>query len=50
MCFMGNIVVSGVGCGVVVLTGAKTAFGQVAGAIGEQRVLTSFDKGIIRIN
>lgn len=49
VCFMGSIVVSGVGCGVVVLTGAKTAFGQVAGAIGEQRVLTSFDKGIIRI-
>ncbi len=33
----------------VVLTGARTAFGQVAGTIAEQRVLTSFDKGITRI-
>jgi Mg2+-importing ATPase len=31
-----------------VLTGPRTAFGQVASAIGEQRVLTSFDKGITR--
>ena len=31
ICFMGSAVVSGVGCGVVVLTGARTAFGQVAG-------------------
>ena len=30
------------------LTGARTAFGQVAGTIAEQRVLTSFDKGITR--
>jgi P-type Mg2+ transporter len=48
ICFMGSAVVSGVGCGVVVLTGPRTAFGQVASAIAEQRVLTSFDKGIIR--
>ena len=48
ICFMGSAVVSGVGCGVVVLTGARTAFGQVAGMIAEQRVLTSFDKGITR--
>jgi len=48
ICFMGSTVVSGVGCGVVVLTGARTAFGQVAGTIAEQRVLTSFDKGITR--
>jgi Mg2+-importing ATPase len=45
-CFMGSAVVSGVGCGVVVLTGDRTAFGQVAGTIAEQRVLTSFDKGV----
>ena len=49
ICFMGSAVVSGVGCGVVALTGARTAFGQVAGAIAEQRVLTSFDKGITRV-
>ena len=48
ICFMGSAVVSGVGCGVVVLTGARTAFGQVASTIAEQRVLTSFDKGIAR--
>ena len=48
ICFMGSAVVSGVGCGVVVLTGARTAFGQVASTIAEQRVLTSFDKGITR--
>ncbi len=39
-CFMGSAVVSGVGCGVVVLTGGRTAFGQVAGTIAEQRELT----------
>ena len=49
ICFMGSAVVSGVGCGVVVLTGARTAFGQVAGTIAEQRVLTSFDKGVTRV-
>jgi Mg2+-importing ATPase len=48
VCFMGSAVVSGVGCGVVVLTGARTAFGRVAGAIAGRRVLTSFDKGITR--
>ncbi len=49
ICFMGSAVVSGVGCGVVVLTGARTAFGRVADTIAEQRVLTSFDKGIARV-
>jgi P-type Mg2+ transporter len=48
ICFMGSAVVSGVGCGVVVLTGSRTAFGAVATTIAEQRVLTSFDKGITR--
>ena len=48
ICFMGSAVVSGVGCGVVVLTGARTAFGEVAGSIAGERVLTSFDKGITR--
>jgi P-type Mg2+ transporter len=49
ICFMGSAVISGVGCGVVVLTGARTAFGEVASTIAEQRVLTSFDKGIARV-
>jgi P-type Mg2+ transporter len=48
ICFMGSAVVSGIGCGVVVLTGSRTAFGIVASAIAKQRVLTSFDKGITR--
>ena len=48
ICFMGSAVVSGIGCGVVVLTGARTAFGDVAGTIAARRVLTSFDKGITR--
>jgi Mg2+-importing ATPase len=48
ICFMGSAVLSGIGCGVVVLTGPRTAFGRVASAIAEQRVLTSFDKGITR--
>ena len=49
ICFMGSAVVSGVGCGVVVLTGARTAFGQVAATIAERRELTSFDKGVTRV-
>jgi P-type Mg2+ transporter len=48
ICFMGSAVVSGIGCGVVVLTGPRTAFGLVASEIARRRVLTSFDKGIIR--
>jgi Mg2+-importing ATPase len=48
ICFMGSAVVSGIGCGVVVLTGPRTAFGLVASEISKQRVLTSFDKGITR--
>ena len=48
ICFMGSAVVSGTGCGVVVLTGPRTAFGQVAAAISQKRVLTSFDQGINR--
>jgi Mg2+-importing ATPase len=46
--FMGSAVVSGIGCGVVALTGARTAFGHVARTIAARRVLTSFDKGITR--
>ncbi|MFM0511659.1 magnesium-translocating P-type ATPase [Paraburkholderia sp. RL17-373-BIF-A] len=48
ICFMGSAVVSGIGCGVVVLTGSRTAFGRVADMIAAQRVETSFDKGITR--
>jgi P-type Mg2+ transporter len=48
ICFMGSAVVSGIGRGVVVLTGDRTAFGHVARTIAAHRVLTSFDKGIAR--
>jgi P-type Mg2+ transporter len=48
ICFMGSSVISGTGCGVVVLTGARTAFGRVARTIASRRVPTSFDKGINR--
>jgi Mg2+-importing ATPase len=48
VCFMGSAVVSGIGCGVVALTGSGTAFGHVAGMIAARRELTSFDKGITR--
>jgi len=48
ICFMGSAVVSGAGTGVVVLTGSRTAFGRVADTIAQQRVLTSFDKGVSR--
>jgi Mg2+-importing ATPase len=48
LCFMGGSVVSGFGTGVIVHTGAKTYFGQLAGKIAGQRELTSFDKGINR--
>ncbi|MFM0725987.1 magnesium-translocating P-type ATPase [Paraburkholderia strydomiana] len=48
ICFLGSAVVSGIGCGVVVLTGSRTAFGRLADMIAAQRVQTSFDKGITR--
>jgi P-type Mg2+ transporter len=48
ICFMGSAVVSGIGCGVVVLTGPRTAFGLVAAAMAETREVTSFDEGITR--
>ena len=36
ICFMGSAVVSGIGCGLVVLTGPRTAFGVVASAISAE--------------
>jgi Mg2+-importing ATPase len=46
ICFMGANVVSGYGTGVVLQTGAKTFFGQLAHEIAGQRVPTAFDQGI----
>ena len=48
LCFMGGSVVSGFGTGVIVHTGAKTYFGQLADQIAGRRELTSFDKGVNR--
>jgi len=48
LCFMGGSVVSGFGTGVIVHTGSKTYFGQLADQIAGRRELTSFDKGINR--
>jgi Mg2+-importing ATPase len=46
LCFMGANVVSGYGTGVIVRTGAKTFFGQLAHEIAGRRVPTAFDKGV----
>ena len=48
LCFMGANVVSGYGTGVVLQTGAKTFFGQLAHEIAGRRVPTAFDQGINR--
>jgi P-type Mg2+ transporter len=47
LCFMGGSVVSGFGTGVIVHTGAKTYFGQLADKIAGQRELTSFARASI---
>jgi Mg2+-importing ATPase len=46
VCFMGANVVSGYGTGVIVQTGSKTFFGQLAHEIAGRRVPTAFDRGI----
>ena len=48
LCFMGANVVSGYGTGVVLQTGSKTFFGQLAHEIAGRRVPTAFDQGINR--
>jgi P-type Mg2+ transporter len=47
-CFMGSNVVSGTAQAVVVQTGARTCFGQLADTLVAPRALTSFDRGIDR--
>jgi P-type Mg2+ transporter len=47
-CFMGANVVSGYATAVVVDTGARTLFGQLADRIADVRVETDFDRGISR--
>ncbi len=48
LCFMGSNVLSGTATGVVLLTGARTCFGQLADSVVGQRAETDFDKGITR--
>ena len=48
LAFMGSSVVSGFAVGVIVRTGARTYFGQLAEQLAGQRRLTDFDKGISR--
>jgi Mg2+-importing ATPase len=48
LCFMGANVVSGYGVGVILRTGSKTFFGQLAHEIAGRRVPTAFDQGINR--
>jgi P-type Mg2+ transporter len=48
VCFMGSNVVSGYGTGVIVHTGNRSCFGQLADTIAGQRVQTNFEKGINR--
>ena len=48
ICFMGANVVSGFATGVILRTGPKTFFGQLAHQIAGRRVPTAFDQGINR--
>ena len=48
MCFMGASVVSGYASGVIVRTGSRTFFGELADQVAGRRPTTAFDKGITR--
>ncbi|WP_245435067.1 magnesium-translocating P-type ATPase [Methylocystis rosea] len=48
LCFMGANVVSGFAVGVILRTGPRTFFGQLAHQIAGQRVPTAFDQGVNR--
>ena len=48
VCFMGANVVSGYATGLIVRTGGRTFFGQLADEIAGQYVPTAFDRGIDR--
>jgi len=45
---MGTIVHQGSGLGVVVATGTRTAFGQVAAGLAERQGQTAFEAGLSR--
>jgi Mg2+-importing ATPase len=46
--FMGSTVLSGSGSAVIVTTGGRTSFGEIADVAARTRVPTSFDRGIDR--
>jgi len=48
VCFMGANVVSGYATGLIVRTGRRTFFGQLADEIAGRRVPTAFDQGVNR--
>ena len=48
VCFMGANVVSGYGAGLIVHTGARSFFGQIASSVTGQSEPTAFDRGIAR--
>lgn len=51
ICFMGSTVLSGAAKAIIVSTGNSTYFGTIAkNIVGEQRVATSFDKGINQVS
>lgn len=46
ICFMGSTIVSGTASGIIIHTGKRTFFGQIAEEILKQQKTTSFDEGI----
>ena len=48
--FMGTIVHQGSGLGVVVQTGARTAFGKIAAGLSERQSQTAFETGLARFS
>src|SRR3546814_6204630 len=47
---MGTVVQSGDATAVVVATGSRTVFGQIAGALGTQAPQTEFQRGLARFS
>src|SRR6185312_12942486 len=48
LCFMGTNVLSGTGLGLVLRTGPRTHFGQIAKSVVGRRAATSFEQGLTR--
>ncbi len=50
LCLLGTTVVSGTARGLVLATGGRTYFGQLARTLGGRRPLTSFDRGLTGVS